>query len=257
MTAVNPCLKRTFTFFNILFAVVGALFIALALTSQALTNTHGGQDIEGRTTGLILLYFLGSVTMVIAILGVYGAQKENRVALIVFLVCMVLGSLMMLKIGVPSVIARPKLKGIMEETFHRLLPLDEATKDVQTVVETLQTGFSCCGLFGYQDWRQQIPDSCFCGAEVEEDQCQLVDTKLVFRKTCFPVVLHYITMISDIILGVVFTLAVLALLGMVLSSLMIHQLRVAPIRPTMVLTVPPAFIPQPPKYQQLYNPPEY
>ena len=33
--------------------------------------------------GLITLYIMGSITMMIAILGAYGAHKENKGALIV------------------------------------------------------------------------------------------------------------------------------------------------------------------------------
>lgn len=40
-------------------------------------------QLEGRTTGLLVLYIVGSVTMVIAILGAYGAHKESKVCLIV------------------------------------------------------------------------------------------------------------------------------------------------------------------------------
>ena len=37
---------------------------------------------EGRIPALIMLYIVGSATMLIAILGAYGAQKESRVCLI-------------------------------------------------------------------------------------------------------------------------------------------------------------------------------
>lgn len=37
---------------------------------------------EGRTTGLIALYIFGAITMVIAILGAYGAHREKKGALI-------------------------------------------------------------------------------------------------------------------------------------------------------------------------------
>lgn len=40
-------------------------------------------QLEGRTSGLIVLYVVGSITTMIAILGAYGAHKESRVCLIV------------------------------------------------------------------------------------------------------------------------------------------------------------------------------
>lgn len=34
----------------------------------------------------------------------------------------------------------------------------------------------CCGVFGYDDWRQDIPDSCSCyEAEQLEGRCQVVN----------------------------------------------------------------------------------
>ncbi|KAM7378570.1 hypothetical protein PAMA_013461 [Pampus argenteus] len=175
MAKVNRCLKRTFTAFNVFFAVVGAAIIGLALLSQILTN--GADDLPGRTTGLIILYVVGIVTMVIAILGAYGAHEENRVALIVFLVCMVIGSLLTLRAGVPFAIARPTVEGILEDNFREFLPLDAASDDVKDMANTLQTKLHCCGLFSYEDWRQNIPDSCLCDQEEQlEGQCQNVQT---------------------------------------------------------------------------------
>lgn len=48
----------------------------------------------------------------------------------------------------------------------------------------------------------------------------------------------------------------LQLLGMILSSIMIHQLR-NPNTTTVLLTVPAIFTSPPPKYQELHNPPSY
>ncbi|XP_041819682.1 tetraspanin-8-like [Chelmon rostratus] len=264
MAQVNTCLKRTFTIFNIFFAIVGGIIIALALLSQVMTNVNGGDNLEGRTTGLLVLYIVGSVTMVIAILGAYGAHKESKVCLIVFLVCMVIGSLLMLRVGIPAASARPKLEGMLENKFRSLLPLDEASDEVKNMAESLQTQLHCCGLFSYEDWEQKIPDSCLCNQEEElEGKCQSVGytllmqpKKSVYIKTCFPIIMYYVLLVIDIMIGVVFTLAVLALLGMVLSSIMIHQLRY-PDRPTVLLSVPAIFTTPPPKYQELHNPPQY
>jgi len=46
-------------------------------------NPCASFQLEGRTVGLIVLYTVGAITMVIAILGAYGAHRENRACLIV------------------------------------------------------------------------------------------------------------------------------------------------------------------------------
>ncbi|KAE8281095.1 hypothetical protein D5F01_LYC20067 [Larimichthys crocea] len=264
MSQINVCLKRLFTVFNIFFAIIGGVIISLALLSQVLTNIEDGESLEGRTTGLIVLYVVGSVTMVIAILGAYGAHKESKVSLIVFLVCMVCGSLMMLRTGIYAAAARPRLEAVVKQKFQELLPLDKASEDVKEMADSLQRQLHCCGLFSSEDWGQNIPDSCLCNQEVEpEGTCETLSyrrvmfpSKSVYAKTCFPIIIHYVLLLADIVIGVVFTLAALALLGMTLSSIMIHQLRY-PNRPTVVLSVPAIFTTPPPKYQELHNPPQY
>ncbi|XP_053199996.1 tetraspanin-8-like [Scomber japonicus] len=259
MAGIDPCLKKTFTIFNVFFAIIGAIIIALTLLCQILTSANG-DELEGRTYSIIALYVMGVITMSIAILGACGAHKESKVCLIVFLICMVIGSLLMLRTGVPIAVARPRLEGLMEEKFRQLLPLDKASEDVKDMADSLQTHLQCCGLFSYQDWERNIPDSCHCNEEEEmEGLCQtesmykvlMQQKSSIFSRPCFPIMMHYVLMIVDIMIGVVFSLAVLALLGMILSSIMIHQMRYRA-SPTMVV-VPAVFTCGPPKYQELHN----
>lgn len=265
MARVNPCLKRTFTIFNLFFAIIGGIIIGFTLMSQVFTNINGGDNLQGRTISLIIFYVIGSVTMVIAILGAYGAHKESKVCLIVFLVCMVIGSVLMLRVGVPAAVTRPRLEGTFEDKFRQLLPLDKASSEVKDIADTMQKQLHCCGLFSYNDWEENIPDSCVCSQrEQMEGKCQTVQTRYrilmqqqsVYIKPCFPIIIHFILLVIDVVIGVIFTLAVLALLGMILSSIMIHQLR-NPNTTTVLLTVPAIFTSPPPKYQELHNPPSY
>ncbi|XP_078021373.1 tetraspanin-8-like isoform X3 [Epinephelus lanceolatus] len=262
MAQVNPCLKCTFTAFNILFAIIGGLIIVVALIFQVLTNDHVEQQLEGWTSGFLGLYVVGAITMVIAILGAYGAHRESKVSLIVFLVCMVIGTLLMLPSGVFAAAARPELVHIMEVDAHNSLPLDQASEEVKAVVEHQQKELHCCGLFSYKDWEDNIPDSCLCNQEEQmEGKCEAVSyrgtlqRKSVYSQSCFPINRGLVLRVIDITIGVDLTLAILVLLGMILSSIIIHQLR-HPNRPTVLLSVPGIFTP-PSKYQELHNPPAY
>ncbi|XP_034079032.1 tetraspanin-8-like [Gymnodraco acuticeps] len=177
MAHVNICVKRLLTIFNIFFAVIGGLIIAFAFLGQTLSSSHGGGKVEGRDTGLIMLYLFGSVTMVIAVLGAYGSHKENRGCLIAFLVCMVIGSLIMLRCGIPVATARPMLADYFEQKFRTALPLDTASREDRHMAESIQQELQCCGLFSYRDWEDSIPDTCLCSAaEAREGICQDVYT---------------------------------------------------------------------------------
>ncbi|XP_047431017.1 tetraspanin-8-like [Mugil cephalus] len=256
MAQINTCLKLTFIIFNLLFAIIGGIIIGLALMSQVMTNANGGEEMEGRTTGLIVLYIMGFFTMVIASLGAYGAYKESRVCLIVFLVCMVVGSLLMLRAGFSAAITHSQIVPTLESKFHDLVPLDNNGENLKHMMELLQEKAQCCGLFSYSDWKT-IPKSCNCESE-DQSQCTSprYDGRYIYKQPCFPIIVHYMLMFSNIGLGVVFTMAALGLLGMVLSSIMIHQLRYRT-SPTVMLSVPTIFTASPPKYQELQNPPPY
>ncbi|XP_071358249.1 tetraspanin-8-like [Trachinotus anak] len=262
MAKVNTSLKRVFTIFNVFFAIIGALIIMFTLTCHVLTNRI--ENIQSGSSGLILLYVIGTITMVIAILGAYGAHKENKACLIVFLVCMVIGTLLMMRSAVPTAVIRPQVKDLIESKFRDFLPLDHASYQAQNIADEMQKELHCCGLDSYNDWEGNIPDSCLCDPEVEEEgACQTVgyksfmnQQKSIYTKTCLPIIVYYAELVCDIAIGITFTLLVLALLGMILSSIIIHQLRY-PDSPTILMTVPTIFTTAPPKYQELQNPPSY
>ncbi|CAI5636479.1 unnamed protein product [Oreochromis niloticus] len=220
MAQINICLKRIFTVFNIFFMIVGGVVILLALWCQFFMSIRGGHNLEGRTTQLFILHIVGVITMMIAVLGAYGAHKESKVALIMFLVFMFTGCLLMLMTGIPAASSYPQVKSRMEETFRKFVPLDKSRKDVRNMAEDIQKQFHCCGLFSSKDW-ENIPDSCVCSQEEEkEGKCQTLrknlyqiltrQKKSVYSKTCFPTIMDHIQFTNKINIGVSFTLAILA-----------------------------------------------
>ncbi|XP_075900154.1 tetraspanin-8-like [Nelusetta ayraudi] len=268
MGEVNVLLKRVFTIFNIIFALAGGVILGLAMMSQILTNSHS-VDMTQRATGLIVLYLTGSITMVVAILGAYGAHRENKGCLIAFLVCTLVGGLVMIRLGTPFIATRPRLEPVLREGFQHMLPLDQANPNVQDMFNTLQSRVHCCGIFDYKDWGTHVPESCECNMKAKEQgACKTITyrnimesqrTKTIYSQTCFAIVLSYALLGADIIIGVALTLFILAVLGVILSSIMIHQMRPrsARQRTTVLLTVPTVFSTAPPKYQELNNPPIY
>ncbi|XP_077355551.1 tetraspanin-8-like [Festucalex cinctus] len=263
MTQVNICVKLSLILSNIFFAIVGGAIITFALVLQVVTRFNDA-TVEGRYTALITLYVVGGITMAIAVVGAYGAHRQSRAALIVFLVCMVIGTLMMLRVAIPLAAVRPEVEGVMSDKLRHLLPLDEADEQTKGIANGVQEMLQCCGVFSYEDWRQNIPDSCLCDDEARvEGKCYNIDytfmmlqmKKSVFRQPCFPIMVHYVLLVFDIVMGITFVLAFLALLGLTLSSILIHQLREG--RRPAVMLVPAIFKPAPPKYQELENAPVY
>ncbi|XP_049422902.1 tetraspanin-8-like isoform X1 [Epinephelus fuscoguttatus] len=205
MAQVNTCLKRTFTAFNILFAIIAGLIIAFFLLIQVQgpgSNVNGGEGVgqEGLTSRFLSFYV---IAMVIAILGAYGAHRESKVCLIVFLVCTVIGTLLMLRVGIPTAAIRPELVRIMETDAHNRLPLDQASEEVKALVEKQQKERHCCGVFSYKDWEDNIPDSCLCNQEEQmEGKYETVryrgtlQRKSVYSQSCFPIIRDILQIIN-------------------------------------------------------------
>ncbi|TMS02801.1 Tetraspanin-8 [Larimichthys crocea] len=263
MPQVKPHLRYLLFGFCIFLVIVGGLVfvVALAQLFPSQDVAHGGSDFEGQTTSHIILYIHGSVTMAIGILGACGAHQRNLMVLNAFLVCTVVEVLLMLRAGVYAAEDRPKLEIVVEERWRSFLPLDQASDDVKKRAEALQTSLHCCGLFSYEDWEQNIPDSCLCNQEeMTEDKCQSVSyrnflfnlfwqKKSVFRQNCFPFIVDSARTNANVTLAAAFTGLALALLGLVLSSLMIYQINTC--NGPNAAPLPVMFVDQPPAYQRL------
>ncbi|XP_018620922.1 tetraspanin-8-like isoform X2 [Scleropages formosus] len=195
--------------------------------------------VEKRVEGLIFAYILGILSMGVSCLGIYGAYKEKKWALIVFLVMMSLGYVGLLWVTVSLVIALPKTNKAKEEEFRHFLPLNEASLHVKQLVDQLQVKFNCCGLFnGYKDWGRNIPHSCLCPYYYQQtDKCEAAgqsllssfmgqgfnSTKMVYKQSCFPVLKKLMLLGASFVLGISFGFAAMMLLGLVMCSVILYQ----------------------------------
>ncbi|KAL0967236.1 hypothetical protein UPYG_G00249590 [Umbra pygmaea] len=267
------CFKGIFIFFNLLFAVVGVLIIGLGLIGH-LAYHEQISEFENQSAVFTIIYLVGGVTVMVSLLGAYGAHKDKKVPLIIFLTVCLVVFLGLLRLAVPSAIYRPEVNQALEARFRSMLPLNRASPDHQLLAENFQESFKCCGMFSYSDWGQKIPDSCLCQFQQDEirGDCQSVQydslifsayglQKRIYKQTCFPIIMYYLTKMMDISLGVLFGFSALALLGAVMSAVLLCQLRRSIVQVPMVFSVssPDKFniYSKPPKYSELYNEPDH
>ncbi|XP_013996510.2 CD63 antigen-like [Salmo salar] len=272
--------------------IAGGVIIGLGLMGQFVY--HGStSEFENQSKGFVMLYVVGGITMVMSLLGAYGAHREKRIPLIMFLVApLVLGCSLstrfstssssfivcfcLLCVALPTAMYRPEVKRIVEEKFREVLPLNEASPDVRQLTERIQLNLKCCGLFSYTDWGNNVPDSCLCQGEEDQMEGTCLNIpyqlflsefrmtghqKLIYKQTCFPIIEGYVAKALDILLGASFGFAALALLGAVMSAVLLAQLRSSTVAVPVVFSVSShpskfSFSSHPPKYSELYNEPE-
>ncbi|KAJ8261673.1 hypothetical protein GJAV_G00157010, partial [Gymnothorax javanicus] len=269
MAKVNSCFKGTFVFFNILFGIGGGILLVLGILTQAFY--HGTEEFGSMMVGVIGLCVMGVITMTIAFLGAYGAYKEKKWALIVFSAIMALGFIGLLRVAIPMMIARPQVKTQLEEQLQQAIPLDEASPEMRKAADKVQEQLGCCGLFtGYQDWGSHVPASCHCPEELQgTDRC--VRTKsselefmrprsflerlsnhsgvLVYKEPCISLIEAVLDKVFTISLVVIFGFAFMALIGLMMSLVLIWHIKGHHIPAPVPFTVNSGA----PKYVQLHN----
>ena len=230
MPEIISRLRRSLTIFNIIFALVGFFIVGLTLVSQLVISARGGHELQCRNNGILTLYILGAITMMVAVIGAYGAHRENKLCLNAFLVCMLVGFLLMLKSGIATATGQPEMEELLKDELREILPLDKAEESTRSRLDEVQAQQSCCGVFSYREWGENIPDSCLCDQQQEQSGlCLTVNStapqQAVFAASCFSVHLDNTLLLHKVMTGIIFTLATLALLGFTLSSSLVFQMR--------------------------------
>ncbi|XP_062374248.1 tetraspanin-8-like [Sardina pilchardus] len=266
MAQGSTVLRNIFGFFNLLFAIAGVLAIALAIVIQV----HLGNVQElGQVAALIILYVIGSITLVTSFLGAYGAFRQVKWMLIVFLVLMCVGCLSLLRFALFMAFQRPQVNHAIENAINEMGPLDQTSEDFQKFMDGVQKSMQCCGAFdGYKDWNGHVPESCNCPDTEKAKACVALpgygfeasfsvpegSRRFVYKQACGPLFLDTINKFVNIALGILFGLTALTVLGIAISSCLIHQINKN--RNAGVVFAPAfAFSAVPPKYDTLVNEP--
>ncbi|KAF4079468.1 hypothetical protein AMELA_G00178410 [Ameiurus melas] len=255
MAKISPCFKKIFIFFNSIFAIFGIVVLLLAVIGHQYVNEPNG------LRGVIFLYVIGSVTFIIAVLGAYGAYKESKCALIVFFSVMCLATIGLLRTAVPLAGSRQELISAVREGFKTAVPF---TKDVENSLDSIQAHLQCCGINGYEDWNDRVPESCNCVSEHgASGNCKKIilrksyqyflqdrgsESRTVWSQPCGPIIVKYLDKVLTAITGVLFGLATLAILGGLMSLAMIVRVS-APEMETHLSSFPLSY--QPPKYTEV------
>ncbi|TKS90698.1 Tetraspanin-8 [Collichthys lucidus] len=144
--------------------IVSALLLALTLFSHG--YFHEDEEMEKMITGIQAMYIISIITLLLTIMGVYGACKERQWALIVYVVGMSLSSLFMFACEIQGLAVRPQVVKDMKNQYLAMLPLDNTSEPFLDSFTDIQIELQCCGLDqGYLDWGYNISESCVCTEE--------------------------------------------------------------------------------------------
>ncbi|XP_061617757.1 tetraspanin-6-like isoform X3 [Phyllopteryx taeniolatus] len=175
----------------------------------------------------------------ISCLGIYAGISEKELALKIFAGFMVAGMVIMLIFGIVVVVMRNKVRDGFHSTSAEVAEPFMAEEGFQAVLRQLQESAHCCGLVSAGDWGDDIPASCGCRPGLDgfggyglfgHPGCKArpqgtTGPDHIYQQPCAEVLITYADFFFNIIIGFLFGFAVTALLGLLVSLLMIHQVR--------------------------------
>ncbi|XP_061663904.1 tetraspanin-8-like [Syngnathoides biaculeatus] len=234
MGKVNICLKRSLIIVTSLMIIVGALMVAGTLFGHG--HYHRDDEIEDMIVGIKVLYALTITTLILPIIGLFGACKEKRWVLIVFILGMILCSLFVLYMAIQLLIMRSVIIKVLSVFYQNMQPISEASGVDLTVLEETQKELECCGVQqGYEEWGYNISASCLCNdtsadcvaAPSNSSLFQLADDNpvMIYKEACLPILLSHLNLAIDIVVGSSVGLTSLWALSCVLSIAVLCQLK--------------------------------
>ncbi|XP_052387720.1 CD82 antigen [Carassius gibelio] len=232
------CITATKCFlfmFNLFFFIFGALFLGVGLW-VILDNQNFNTVLEDSTmlkVGAYILIGIGSVCMLTGFLGCIGAIFEVRCLLGLVFACLLLILIAQVTAGVLIYFRRDVLKNEMSIIVNKILVnYTGNNKTSEQALDYIQRTMKCCGWTGPSNWTEnvainssQIQYPCSCTNESiygtgikEAGLCKTFSPQLpVFTKGCVYSLEDWLIGNCGVILGVCVGIAVIELLGMILS----------------------------------------
>ncbi|KAI3366801.1 hypothetical protein L3Q82_009464 [Scortum barcoo] len=196
-------------------------------------------QIEHMITGIHAMYVISIITLLLTIIGTFGACKEKQWMLIVFAVGMILNSLVMIACEIQGLAVRPQAAKELKKQYLDMLPLANASEAFLDGLKEAQMELQCCGLDqGYLDWGHNISETCMC-TEESTNPCvgvaaprnnalfaHTVDDQpiMIYKEPCLPyLIMHEMTTIN-VTLGVILGVILLWVLSVVLCIVILCRL---------------------------------
>ncbi|XP_030295146.1 CD63 antigen-like [Sparus aurata] len=194
--------------------------------------------------GLLVLQVFGPITVILSVLGVCAATLDLKPLLLVFSALIFVEFVALMVVASPLVQVQAQLDGAVDEVFLNVTPLHRVEQYIQQELNKLQMSDSCCGLRRFDDWEDQLPDSCLCspptappashlspshqsGNWSSDGACVMVDgdlrpptsrvtEKWVHSKPCGPILKSYLSFPIKLRIGIISAFATIAITAIVL-----------------------------------------
>uniref|UniRef100_A0A096M4B4 Tetraspanin n=1 Tax=Poecilia formosa TaxID=48698 RepID=A0A096M4B4_POEFO len=217
----NCCLKNVFMLFTVAFGCsYKDLFI---LKIRWMDVDHHIQELDAPRR--LRLWVFAIMLLVISIFGRWATCTESKCCLKAFAVINGIGMVVMIIFGIHVAVFKSQVmeRGQSAEFANEILKNDARKELLKTRQESLQ----CCGWTGVEDWGSDIPQSCNCTSSYE--QCKpspqgSAGPPYIYSKSCGKIFAADVEHVANIVLGILFGFAIVAMICLIITIKMIMQI---------------------------------
>ncbi|XP_050304227.1 CD151 antigen [Anthonomus grandis grandis] len=161
MDGCGNFMKYSLFFVNLV--IFGGGIIASALGIWILADKSFANELLGTNLysgSAYVLVITGILVVLISCLGCLGSIKEIRCMLVIYFTSLFLIFVTMLIGGILGYIFREKVEKTIRLGMDRSLSDYRSDPVITAAWDNTQKTLECCGVNGYDDWKDRIPDSC-------------------------------------------------------------------------------------------------
>ncbi|KAJ8269748.1 hypothetical protein COCON_G00123550 [Conger conger] len=248
---VSPVVKYLLFIFNFIFWVIAVVMVSIGIYARAMKHAEAALSYLS-VDPAILLMVAGVLMFLITFCGCVGSLRENICLLQTFCVCLTIVFLLQLAAGILGFIFSDKARGKVTEHINKAIVHYRDDLDLQNLIDFGQKEFSCCGGIIYTEWSQNVyfncteenpsrercsvPYSCclqskdqsvintMCGHGIQQLDYQKAGA-FIHTSGCIDTLVNWIHSNLFLLGGVALGLAIPQLVGMLLSQILINQIR--------------------------------
>ncbi|XP_060531779.1 CD151 antigen [Cylas formicarius] len=222
MDGCGNIMKYSLFVVNLITFVGGIIAVSLGiwiLVDRSFANELVGTNLYAGSAYILVV--TGLLVVLISCLGCLGSVKEVRCMLVIYFISLFLIFVTMLIGGILGYVFRGKVEKTIRLGMDRSLNDYGSYKPVTDAWDETQIRLKCCGVYGYKDWKNRIPDSCCkTTSDGRRLNCQDVDDKnhhVINTEGCLNVTTEFVKKHAVIIGTSGIVVSCFLILGMIFS----------------------------------------
>ncbi|XP_015247097.1 PREDICTED: tetraspanin-33 isoform X1 [Cyprinodon variegatus] len=247
-TFISPVVKYLLFLFNFIFWVVSLVMVAIGVYARVIK--HAETTLASLSLDpAVMLIVVGILMFIITFCGCVGSLRENICLLQTFCISLIVIFIIQLAAGILAFIFSDKARHKVTEIINNAIVHYRDDVDLQNLIDYGQKEFRCCGGTTNTDWsknvyfncspsnpskeRCSVPYSCCIPSqkkEVPNTQCGLgmqekATENKIYTDGCIDKMVDWIHSNLFILGGIALGLAIPQLVGMLLSQILINQIK--------------------------------